>query len=287
LPEELAISVRSSRQIFEGKPEMMQGTYTKDKVISPSIFACNSSSRLRFKPTTNSIGFASFVFVFFVVIAAVVERRGRTGTAAKFGVKELLGFLLRRRGRPPEEEDPALEESLYSSSRRRRSSMMASFDIPFERSAGIVVVVGEASFAGIVMGDRKRGIEGGRRLCKAEQLRTINKKQKAGFRNKWYFREFIVGARDVKLLKQTTSEERHRTSKRTTFEPLKRHCYPGEPRLLQTFKPPVPLCIPVLEVLTKAQQQDEQRTACNQTTFQRNFLVVDDPECALKFSALA
>jgi hypothetical protein len=43
-----------------------------------------------------------------------------------------------------------LEESSDSSNLRRRSSIMASFNIPFERS-GIVVVVGEASLVGIVI----------------------------------------------------------------------------------------------------------------------------------------
>jgi hypothetical protein len=72
--------------------------------------------------------------------------------AAKFGARELLGFLLRRRRRPPEEDEHALEESSDSSNLLRRSSMMASFDMPFERSAGSVAVVGDTSFGGIVIG---------------------------------------------------------------------------------------------------------------------------------------
>jgi hypothetical protein len=117
------------------------------------ILAFNSRSRLRFKPTTNFTGFISFGFVFFVVVAAVVERSGRAGAAvaAKFGARELLGFLLCRRRRPPEEDEHALEESSDSSKLLRISSMMASFDMPFQRSAGSVAVVGEESFAGIVI----------------------------------------------------------------------------------------------------------------------------------------
>jgi hypothetical protein len=96
---------------------------------------------------------ASLVFVFLVVAAVVVESRGRTGAAvaAKLGVKPFLGFLLRRRRRPPDEDEPEFEESSDSSNLLRRSSIMASFDIPFERS-GIVVAVGDASFVGIVIG---------------------------------------------------------------------------------------------------------------------------------------
>jgi hypothetical protein len=152
LPEKLVVSIRSFEESIAAKLES-QCTYTKDKLMSPCILAFNSSSRLRFKPTTNFTGFASFVFVFFVV-AVAVGRCGRNGAAVSvmFEAKELLGFLLRRRRRAPEEDDPALDESSDSSSLRRRSSMMASFDVPFERSAGIVVVVGEASFAGIVIG---------------------------------------------------------------------------------------------------------------------------------------
>jgi len=133
-----------------------QFTYTKDKLISPSILAFNSSSRLRFKPTTNFTGFVSFVFALLAAVAVVADRRGRNGAGAsgKFGAKELLGFLLRRRRRPLE-GDPALDENSDSSSLRRRSSMIASFDMSFERSEGIVVVVEDSSFAGIVIGESK------------------------------------------------------------------------------------------------------------------------------------
>ena len=54
---------------------------------------------------------------------------------------------------------------------------MASFDIPFERSAGIVVVVGEASFAGIVMGRWKT--RDGRRTEIMQSKAAKNNKQEA------------------------------------------------------------------------------------------------------------
>lgn len=87
------------------------------------------------------------------VVGVAVERRGRTGAAvaARLGASGLLFFLLRRRRRLLEEEEPAFEDNSDSSNRRRRSSMIASFDTPFESRSGMVVAVGEAFFADIVI----------------------------------------------------------------------------------------------------------------------------------------